>query len=371
MANFLRKGTQRLELLRRKLASGTEDIYTGSAPLGAKQLVVIAADVDPVMFDKKMVRMLREEGFSVTCLPPIKSSQQFTDLIEKVDDELERSDFYALIAFGKAASIALQQFEKPAWPNLRAMVAYYPNKIGHESSFPDNFHVRIHLANTQNPSADYAGAGYYCYQYPFSHSGFAECNNANFDEIDARLAWSRTLAALRQGFDIPNYIEHVWDQYLRMDHLENTLGDSLQTLSRDVYVNYVPVILGGRGRGKVFNFHEKYFRHQNPSSLSMRLVSRTVGSDHIVDEVHVAFRHTEEIPWLLPDIPPTGKDVEIIIVTIATIHGGEITHIQTHWDQASMLMQLGLLDPRGLPIHGGESAAKVLDEGLPFKNKHV
>lgn len=245
MSNLIRKGTRHLKPLRRKLASETEDIYTGSAPLGALKLVVIAADLDPGVFDRKMVLMLREEGFSVTCLPPITSCQHFTDEIEKVDDELERSDFYALIAFGKAASIALQEFEKPSWPNLRAVVAYYPDEIGHESRFPDKFHVRVHLASSQSPSTTYTGTGYYCYQYPFSKVGFAECNNANYDEIDARLAWSRTLAALREGFDIPNYIEHVWDQYVRMDYSENALEGAMQTLSHDVYINYVPVILGG------------------------------------------------------------------------------------------------------------------------------
>lgn len=109
--------------------------------------------------------------------------------------------------------------------------------------------------------------------------------------------------------------------------------------------------------------------HKNPFSLSMRLVSRTVGSDHVVDEVHVAFKHTEEIPWLLPDVPATGKDVELIIITIATIRGGEITHIHTYWDQASLLTQIGLLESTGLPIHGIQSAAKVLDETLPFFNE--
>jgi hypothetical protein len=36
-----------------------------------------------------------------------------------------------------------------------------------------------------------------------------------------------------------------------------------------------------------------------------------------------------------------------------------------HWDQASVLVQLGLLDPAGLPVAGRETVAKLLDPALP------
>ena len=42
---------------------------------------------------------------------------------------------------------------------------------------------------------------------------------------------------------------------------------------------------------------------------------------------------------------------------------GPSRHI--YWDQASVLMQIGLLDPASLPIAGVETARKVLDNSLP------
>jgi len=39
--------------------------------------------------------------------------------------------------------------------------------------------------------------------------------------------------------------------------------------------------------------------------------------------------------------------------------------IYIYWDQASVLVQIGKLDPQGLPVAGQESAAKLLDETLP------
>ena len=40
-------------------------------------------------------------------------------------------------------------------------------------------------------------------------------------------------------------------------------------------------------------------------------------------------------------------------------------HEHIYWDQASVLVQLGLLDPGNLPVAGVESARKALDKGQP------
>ncbi|KAI5295580.1 hypothetical protein KEM52_000937 [Ascosphaera acerosa] len=247
---MLRKGLQRLQPLQRKLAAEKQDIYSGSALLGALKLVVIATDVPSQPRDQRLTSMLREEGFSVTWLPPITSAHRFVSEIERVDDELERSDQYAVVAFRRAATFALDCFRRPAWPNLRAVVAYYPSRLprsdgdGGELTFDPKFHVKVHLARTQPPPSEFRGSGAYFYVYPFSDVGFAEDHHAAFDPIDARLAWSRTLASLRAGFGIPNYIEHVWDQYLRMDLAANPAEDPTALMSDNVYYNLVPLMLG-------------------------------------------------------------------------------------------------------------------------------
>jgi len=40
-------------------------------------------------------------------------------------------------------------------------------------------------------------------------------------------------------------------------------------------------------------------------------------------------------------------------------------HEHIYWDQASVLVQVGLLDPAGLPVAGAETARKALDKTLP------
>ena len=42
-----------------------------------------------------------------------------------------------------------------------------------------------------------------------------------------------------------------------------------------------------------------------------------------------------------------------------------MAHEHIYWDQASVLVQIGGLDPRGLPVAGAETARKVLNASLP------
>jgi carboxymethylenebutenolidase len=40
---------------------------------------------------------------------------------------------------------------------------------------------------------------------------------------------------------------------------------------------------------------------------------------------------------------------------------GKVSHEHIYWDQASLLTQVGLLDPAELPVTGAEQAENVLD----------
>jgi len=102
----------------------------------------------------------------------------------------------------------------------------------------------------------------------------------------------------------------------------------------------------------------------NPPDFELLPVSRTVGESSVVDEFVVRFTHTTRMDWMLPGIEPTGRTVEIPTVAIVQFQGHKLVHEHIYWDQASVLVQLGLLDPDGLPIAGAETAHKVLDASL-------
>jgi carboxymethylenebutenolidase len=118
---------------------------------------------------------------------------------------------------------------------------------------------------------------------------------------------------------------------------------------------------GGVGGDEVKRFYKYHFVNANPPDIEIIPVSRTVGTDTIVDEMVAKFTHTCVIDHLLPGIPPTGRSVEIPVVAVAQFRDGKLASEHIYWDQASVLVQIGKLDPAGLPIAGVEIARKVLD----------
>jgi carboxymethylenebutenolidase len=122
---------------------------------------------------------------------------------------------------------------------------------------------------------------------------------------------------------------------------------------------------GGVGHDELKRFYKHHFIGRNPPDTELIPVSRTVGSDSVVDELVFRFTHTSEIDWMLPGIPPTGRRVEVPLVAIVRFRDGKLVHEHIYWDQASVLVQIGKLDPAGLPVAGAETAAKVLDKALP------
>jgi len=76
------------------------------------------------------------------------------------------------------------------------------------------------------------------------------------------------------------------------------------------------------------------------------------------------FTHTIQMDWML-GVAPTGKRVEVPVVAIIRFRDGKLAHEHIYWDQASVLVQLGLLNPGTLPVVGIDSARKALDPNLP------
>ena len=130
----------------------------------------------------------------------------------------------------------------------------------------------------------------------------------------------------------------------------------------DAYVNHVPVMTGGKGHDELREFYSQRFIPQMPADTSMTPVSRTIGVDRIVDEMVFEFTHTSRMDWMLPGVEPTGKHVKVPLVVIVHFRDGKLAHEHIYWDQASVLVQLGLIDSQKLPVVGVETAEKVLQD---------
>lgn len=141
------------------------------------------------------------------------------------------------------------------------------------------------------------------------------------------------------------------------------LETTMATMTADPCVYHVPVMTGGTGYDGVRYFYAnhlvgKFF----PPDAEIIPISRTIGADQLVEEGVVRFTHTMMIDSLLPHVAPTGKRVEVAMVVIVRFDDhGQIVHEHIYWDQASVLVQLGLLDPTGLPVKGAESVQRLVD----------
>ena len=157
----------------------------------------------------------------------------------------------------------------------------------------------------------------------------------------------------------------AWDQHLAAEFAAKSADQALATMTAEPYVNVVPLMIGARGRSELHDFYANHFLNQIPPDLKMVPVSRTIGQGRVVDELVMRFTHSIRLDWLLPGIPPTGKRVEIPMVTVVQFEGDKVAHEHIYWDQASVLVQVGLLD-RTLPVRGGEIAAQVLKPTQPM-----
>jgi carboxymethylenebutenolidase len=135
----------------------------------------------------------------------------------------------------------------------------------------------------------------------------------------------------------------------------------------DAYVNHIPVLTGGVGREQLREFYSRHFIPQMPPDTTLTPISRTVGADQLVDEMVFQFTHTMRMDWMLPGVEPTGKRVEVPLVVVVRFRDGKLAHEHIYWDQASVLVQLGLLDPATLPVAGVETARKAINPKLPSR----
>ena len=161
------------------------------------------------------------------------------------------------------------------------------------------------------------------------------------------------------------FLNDLWEEHIRDEFATRDTTATLDTMVPDAYVNHVPVLTGGLGREQLGEFYSRHFIPKMPPDTQIVPLSRTIGSQRLVDEMIFRFTHTIAMDWMLPGVAPTGKAVECGLVVIVDFRDGKLASEHIYWDQASVLVQLGLLDPANLPVVGVESARKLTDRNLP------
>ncbi len=261
--------------------------------------------------------------------------------------------------------------------DVDAAIGYYGMGMENHLDEADNIRGRLVLHFAENDDYCQAAArndlyaalesrsNVELYTYPGVDHAFARPGSEHYHKPSALMAHERSVAVLRKTIG-PHYnLSHLWDKHCEYEFNTRNVEDTMATMVSEPYVNHIPTLTGGVGYKDLYRFYKHHFVDSNPADTSLVPISRTIGDTQIVDELLFCFTHDREIDWLVPGIAPTGKYVEIPLVAVVKFRGDKLYHEHIYWDQASVLVQLGVLDPTGLPVAGHETAAKLLDETLP------
>ena len=158
----------------------------------------------------------------------------------------------------------------------------------------------------------------------------------------------------------------MFDAHTAAEFKTRDIEATMATMSETPHVTHVPTMTGGFGRDAVRHFYDTWFIGHWPEDTVITPISRTIGESQVVDEVLIRFTHDCDMPALLPGVEPTGRKVTIaFVVVVGFDQMGRIEFERIYWDQASMLVQLGLIDPAKVPVSGAEQAARLMDPRLP------
>jgi carboxymethylenebutenolidase len=158
----------------------------------------------------------------------------------------------------------------------------------------------------------------------------------------------------------------VFDTHVRAEFVDKDVAATMATMTAEPYLTHVPTMTGGTGRAEVESFYREHFVGHWPDDVQVKSVSRTVGQNRVVDELIVSFTHDQEMRVFLPGVAPTGRKIVLAhVVVMGFDQVGRVAYEHIYWDQASLLVQVGLLDPKLLPVCGAEQVRRLLDPGQP------
>lgn len=132
------------------------------------------------------------------------------------------------------------------------------------------------------------------------------------------------------------------------------LEAALAAAAPDCALVHLPMGTGAVGVEELRRFLAEDLLPHLPADLHVARTSRTVDRWRVADEGTVSFTHDRELPWLLPEVAPTHRPVQVLTMSVVAVHQGRVTSHRTLWDLAGLVGQLRLeLGPTGAVRHVG------------------
>jgi carboxymethylenebutenolidase len=152
------------------------------------------------------------------------------------------------------------------------------------------------------------------------------------------------------GFMHQHEMVEVWEKHAFYEFGVKDADLAVSTMVADATVMHLPTMSGGFGHDQLRRYYADVFIPGIPDGTRSELIGRWVGDGFLVDESIMYMSHDREIPFLLPQVEPTGRAIEVAFVVIVNFRGSLMQSERLYWDQAGVLSQLGLLSPKDLPL---------------------
>ncbi|KIY45943.1 hypothetical protein FISHEDRAFT_48268 [Fistulina hepatica ATCC 64428] len=347
-------------------------------PIGRQRFELSTRSESEKPLDPEPVQKWAEEGFAVvgvtasTEIGAWSIDDAFTRGVDALLElkELDIKDKVAVVVNDTVIVVDVQ--EAAAKHEKIAAIVVYASEV---TATP--FRVKptlLHLASTSAPRSQLedATANVQTAVYPVDSPYFVLPHATTYHAALQGKAHSRSCKFLKETVGGPYFdIEAVWEEHTYFEFELRSVAKTMGTMVAEPYVNHVPTMTGGIGRKALTAFYRDHFIFSNPPDTVLKDISRTVGSDRVVDEFIFCCTFTKHIDWLLPGVPPTGKRLEVPMMGVINIRGDRLYHEHIWWDNATVLKQAGVLpdmvpfDPATaslLPVAGSESATLLADE---------
>lgn len=152
----------------------------------------------------------------------------------------------------------------------------------------------------------------------------------------------------------------VWGAHMAAEFEHKSADLAIATMTAHPVLIHVPVGTGATGREALRKFYKEIFIPQLPPDAEFQLLTRSVAQDRLIDELILRFTHTLQMDWFAPGIAPTGRRLEVPHVCIIAFEDGKISSEHIYWDQATVLLQLGILKG-DLPVLGADQGDRLLN----------
>jgi carboxymethylenebutenolidase len=156
----------------------------------------------------------------------------------------------------------------------------------------------------------------------------------------------------------------VWEAHTAAEFEHKDSDAAIATMTDRPVLIHVPVGTGATGREALRKFYAEVFIPQMPEDVELELLSRSVGQGRIIDEFILHLTHSVRMDWFIPGVEPTGRALAVPHVGIIAFENGKISSEHIYWDQATVLLQLGLLGA-SLPVMGADQKNRLLDSDAP------